>query len=105
MPSIMNVSEITGCKKFYIFDEHGNPLGEENDLLSALAFARGALEGNLKQSPFEPNASFHDSVIINLSLNTVTNLMNAIRETSIMALSDYAAAADAYKRGCTTKEK
>lgn len=102
MASIIRVNEVRN--KFYIFGENGKPLGEENHLLAALAFARGALEENLKQNPFDSSTQFFDSIIINLSLSTAVNLMNAIRETSIMALADYSAINNAYKRGHSTKE-
>lgn len=96
--SVIKITE-SRTKNFLIFNEKGDLLGETNNLLSALAFARGVIEKDLKQNPFESNAAFFDTVIINLSLSTAVNLMNGIRETSIMASSDYSAIIDAYKQG------
>jgi hypothetical protein len=104
MPLMVILEEIRRIKKICIFDANGIALGEENDLLSALAFAHGTIEGNSIQNPFDSFVPSYTKVIINLQLDTVVNLMNAIRETSIMALSDYAATIDAYKRGQAAKQ-
>lgn len=96
--SVIKITE-SRVRKFLILNEEENLLKEANDLLSAIAFARGALEENLEENPFESSSQFLDSVIISLSLSSAVNLMNIIREISIMTLSDYTAILNAYKNG------
>ena len=91
---------------FWVLDENCHSLlSEEANLLAALAFARGALDRVPVDNPFEFANNNTAAIIIKLSLPTMVNLMNAIRETSIMSISSHSEISASYKRGHATKQK